>query len=232
MKVTLHHNRPPVLMTETVSFERSTGGIVSTLVGVSQLTPSPILWPSPGTTPAAEEDAQRRELSLQLHLHFHDMRRRACESCPVSLLPLFEEQLFELEATVRGAITGRLSPFLEVSIYIREVEEFGRRWLPYLEPPPPPPPRVRYHEPDRSVWLDGRCIARELDRKHFGFLRVLVDRYPDPVTWNVITQSGTGCLGGNQSRVCGSLPTAVRALVESGSDGYALRLPEKLSAPV
>lgn len=215
----------------SVPFDRSTGSIVYTLHSVSQLTPSPILWPAPGED-AVEIAEKRREFSRQLEQYFHDIRCRARESCPPALLPCFEEQLCEIEATVRATVTGRLSPFADLSYHIRQVEEFGRRWLPCLEPPLPPPPRVRYDAPDRSVWVDGKCLARELDRKQFGFVRALADAYPDPVTWNVIAQSGTGCRGGNQTRVYNSLPPAVRDLVESGSDGYAMCLPAKLSTAV
>jgi hypothetical protein len=216
---------------EVVSLEQSTAAVISTLLRVAEHSSSPVLWPETGT--ASVEVVQRCEWSQELEGHFREMRRRArATDGPASLLPMFEEHLSELEATVRGAVTGRLSSFLSISDFIREVEAFKTRWVPYIDPPPAPPPRVRCDEADRSVWLDGRCIARELDRKHFGFIRVLVDRYPDPVTWNVIAQSGTGCRGGNQSRVRNSLPPTVRDLVESGSDGYALRLPEKLSTAV
>jgi len=237
MKVTLRSEVLPVLTVETAPFDRSTGCIVYALQKVSELTTSsPVLWPAHGVTglPLAEE-VKRGELSRELHRNFHDMRLRAREKCPPTLLPRFEDELCLMEAGIRGAITGRLSVFLEVSIHIREVEDFARRWRPYLEPPLPPPlppPRLQCDETDRSVWLDGKCLARELDRKQFAFLTALVRAYPDPVTWNTIAQTQPGCRGGNQSRLRGSLPKAVADYIESGPNGYGLRLPEKLSAPV
>jgi hypothetical protein len=216
---------------EVTTLERSAAALISALLRIVEQAPSPVLWPDSGMS--SEEAVQRREWSQELEQHFCAMRRRARHAgTPEALLPMFEQQLSELEATVRGAITGRLSLFFNSSDFIRQVEAFQKRWVPWIEPPPAPPRRVRYNESDRSVWLDGQCIARELDRKQFGFVRVLVDRYPDPVTWNVIAQAGTGCRGGNQTRLRNSLPWPVGQLVESGPDGYALRLPEKLSTAV
>jgi hypothetical protein len=218
---------------DTNSFERATGAIVYTIIGIAQQSPSPIiLWPTSTAEQDTDEEAQRSKWSQELERHFRDVRRCARKHCPVSLLPRFEDQLCEIEATVRAAVAGRLSSFLDLSYYIRQVEDFRKRWIPYLDPPQAPPPRVRYNETDRSVWLDGRCIAKELNRKQFGFVRALVDAYPDPVTWNVISQTATGCRGGNQTRLRNSLPRSISQYVESGPDGYVLRLPDKLSTAV
>jgi hypothetical protein len=215
------------------SLQRATGAVVCTLLRVAQSSPTPVVWPAPGTEPVnAYERELRREWSLELERHFRDMRRHARQFCPPPLLPMFEQQLSEVEATARAAVTARLGPFLGLSDHIKQVEAFQRRWVPYLDPPLAPPPRMRCDEADRSVWLDGRCLAKELDRKQFGFLRALVDAYPDPVTWKFVAQTQKGCRGANQTRLRNSLPIAVLNLLESGNDGYGLRLPDKMSTTV
>src|SRR5262245_30696979 len=91
---------------ELVSFDRSTGGIVYALHCVAKMKPPTILWPSSGSTSAVEDEERvRREWSQKVEHHFHDMRRRARVHCPQALLPQFEDQLCEIEANVRGAIT-------------------------------------------------------------------------------------------------------------------------------
>jgi hypothetical protein len=218
------------LLDPEVTLEDATRYVVHTLHLIQELTPSPVIWSDSESTPAnAAQERQRQEWSLELRRHFHNMRRRAAAHCPESLLPKFEEQLIEIEATLRAAVTGRLSPFVQLSDHISQVEEFQRRWTPYIDPPPP---RIRCNDTDRSVWLDGRCIAKELDRKHFGFIRALARAYPDPLTWNRIINSGSGLRGGNQTRFMHNLPRDLKKYVESGSDGYVLRLPARLSTAV
>ena len=110
----------------SVPFDRSTGSVVYTLHCVAKLSSSPLLWPALDAA-AVEIAEKRREFSQQLERYFHDMRGRARESCPLALLLCFEEQLLEIEATLRATVTGRLSPFADLSYHIRQVEDFGRR---------------------------------------------------------------------------------------------------------
>ena len=120
------HPDPLETARDVVSLERAAAAIISTLIRVAEHSPSPVLWPDSGTSTV--EVVQRREWSQELERHFRDMRQRARATGPVTLLPMFEEQLCELEATVRGAVTGRLTAFLSISDYIRRVEEFKNRW--------------------------------------------------------------------------------------------------------
>jgi hypothetical protein len=211
---------------EVVSLERSIGCIVYTLVRVSQQSPSTLLWPAPVSV--VERDT-RRGWSLELEGHFRNMRRHAKDHCPPPMLPMFEDELRPIEATARAAVTGLLAPVLILSDHIRDIEAFQRKWVPYIDPRPKPPPRLRYDETDRSVWLDEKCLARELDRKQFGFVRSLVNAYPDPVKWDFISRTERGCLGANQTRLRNTLPKPVSDLLESSNDGYMFRLPDKLS---
>jgi hypothetical protein len=218
------------------TIRRCTGEVVYGLHCVARMSPTPVLWPAPAGSPeAAEDERLRREWSQKLALHFHNMRRCARANCPLSLLPQFEDQLCEIEANIRAAVTGRLMIFVDLTYHIRLIEEFRDRWVPYVDPPPlppPPPPRLRYDREDHSLWIDGRCVAKELDRKQFGFVSALVNAYPEPVKWSVISKTVSGCRGGNQTRLRASLPPAIENLIEGGPDGYAIRLPERLSTAV
>ncbi|AWM39111.1 hypothetical protein GobsT_26130 [Gemmata obscuriglobus] len=209
-----------------LTIERSVAAVVSALVrATSHLSPLSL-----GTAPADPgADQRRREWSDELETHFAAMRRRARQLCPPPMLPQFEDDLTEIEATVRGAITGRVVLFWDLDQHVEQVKGFGRRWVPYIDPPPP---RLRCDETDRSVRLDGRVLATELKREEFAFVQMLAARYPDPVPWRTVTNAAPGCRGKNQTRVLNALPAAVRNLIESDATGYALRLPPKLSTGV
>jgi hypothetical protein len=231
MEATSHPNPLQPAVSDTVTIECAAAAIISLLRRVVEHSPSPVLWPDAGTSSVEVE--QRRDWSQELGNHFRQMRQYArTADGPATLLPMFEEQLSELEATLRGAVTGRLTVFFNIPDFIRQVEEFRGRWVPYLDPPPGPPPRLKCNEGDRSVWLDGQCLATEMRRDQFGFIRTLAAAYPDSVKWAVITNTVPGCRGGNQTRLRNSLPRVVGRLVESGPQGYALRLPAKMSKAV
>ena len=210
--------------------ERSTARIVFAIHSAARLTPAPALWPAPAD-PAADE-AARLALSQELESHFRDMRRRAREGCPPPMLLSFEDELRELEANVRAAVTGRLSLFVDYSYHIRLVEDFSRKWVPYVDPPPAPPPRVRCDEADRSVWLDEKCIASGLKRDEFEYFRALAKAYPNTLVWRLARTTLPGFRGKNQSRFKKKLSAPIRRLIETTSSGSVLRLPAKTSTTV
>ena len=98
-------------------------------------------------------------------------------------------------------------------------------------PPPPPNPtgdRVRCQDTDRSVWLDGKRMACELELPVFRFFKVLVEAYPDPVTYSKISERAPGLKGKHPTRdLKDRLPAPLEKWVQSGKHGYFLQLPEQ-----
>lgn len=213
--------------------ERVTADIISALTrGARQSSFAP-LWPASAEA-AADDDGvpQRLESSRELAGHFRTIRQHAREHCPESLLPKFEDDLTGIEATVRSAVRGHLAVCWDLDYHVGLIEPFRERWTPYLEPPPAPPLRVECKAADRSVWLDGRCLATEMSPPQFGFVNALSIAYPGAAKWKAIRQTATGCKGGNSTRLLKQMPWSVRKLVKGTSQGYVLRLPEKLSTGV
>ena len=86
--------------------------------------------------------------------------------------------------------------------------------------------RLRCDETDRSVYLDGRRIAGELDLTLFRVFRVLVDQYPEAIPFRLIKARVPGLHGKHPTRdFRDRLPPVLSPLVRSGRAGYFLRLP-------
>lgn len=213
------------------SLERAAAAIINTLLRVAEQCPSPVLWPEAGTSSVEVE--QRREWSRELEGYFREMRTCARDTDgPETLLPMFEGHLVELEATMRGAIAGRGAAFLSIHDFIRQVEDFQKRWGPYIDPPPAPPPRVQFDEGDRSFWVDGRRVATGLTRDEFEYLKALARAHPNILSWRRVTNTVPGFHGKNQSRFKRELPEPVRELIEATPTGSVLRLPANSSTGV
>lgn len=91
---------------------------------------------------------------------------------------------------------------------------------------PPQTSRVRCDESDRSVYLDGKRVAGEVELTLFGFFRVLAEAYPNPVAFKEIQRRTPGLLGKHPTRdLKNRLPVALARLLGSGKHGYQLRLP-------
>jgi hypothetical protein len=90
----------------------------------------------------------------------------------------------------------------------------------------PAPPRVRCNESDRSVELDGRRIASEVELPVFRFFKAIADAYPDPIPFKKIRTVAPRLRGKHPTRDLNDrLPTALARLVRSGKHGYSLELP-------
>lgn len=209
--------------------ERSAAAIVAILHTVASASPAPVLWPAPGVP----DDSERMlAWSRDLAGHFSAMRRRARISGQGAMLQMFEEDLRPLEATTRAAVTGRLSQFASISDRMREVEVFAARWVPYIDPLPEPAPRIRCDERDRSVWIDGRCLATGLDRNVFSYARALAAAYPNTLAWRVVRNTLPGFKGKNQTRFKSGLPDELRKVIETTATGSVFRLSPILSTTV
>jgi hypothetical protein len=59
--------------------------------------------------------------------------------------------------------------------------------------------RIRFNSGNRSLWLDDRLIASNLDEEVFDYMKVLVSSYPDPISYKGIRKQSP-LLPENQSR--------------------------------
>jgi hypothetical protein len=93
------------------------------------------------------------------------------------------------------------------------------------------PVRVRCDESDRSIYLDGKRVAEEMELAVFRFFRAIVGAYPDPISYRKIANRVPGLLGKHPTRdLKGRLPTPLAGWVRSGKHGYCLKLPPPKSS--
>jgi hypothetical protein len=92
--------------------------------------------------------------------------------------------------------------------------------------PAGPPARVRCDESDRSVYLDGKRVASEVELAVFRFFRAIAESYPDPISYKKIADRVPGFHGKHPTRdLKDRLPSPLASWVKSGKHGYHLRLP-------
>jgi hypothetical protein len=96
-------------------------------------------------------------------------------------------------------------------------------------PPQTPNPagsRVRCRDTDRSVWLDGKWVAGEIELSVYRFFSAVLDAYPDAVSYPTISNRVPGLKGKHPTRdLKGRLPPPLDKWVQSGKHGYFLQLP-------
>lgn len=86
--------------------------------------------------------------------------------------------------------------------------------------------RVHCDEADRSVSLDGKLIAHNIELALFRFFRVLAEVCPDPISYRRIQERAPGLKGKHPTRdLRDRLPPELSRLVTSGKHGYQLHLP-------
>lgn len=188
------------------------------------------LWPHDEPVPRTPATPHTRAKTVEGCVSA--MRYRARQHCPGGLLADFERDLREVDVALRGALAQPYTARCAVGTLLASVEQFGKRWQPYCDPPPSPPPRFRCDETDRSVWLDGQCIASNLERPEFAFVSALAAAEPEPISFRTM-QAHVRCLqSANQTRLLEKLPPELRKVIESSNAGYALKLPPKLSTTV
>lgn len=212
-----------------VGFAQSVAGIVAVLRRAADQNPFTQFWPAPG--PDGDHKPGQTDVQ-QLHGHFSDLRLYARVRGAESLLGNFETHLREVEAMLCAAVASPSLAVFGVDALVGAAEELSRRWGVYFDPLPEPPARMVCDEADRSLWLDDRCLGRELSRPGFGYVCMLARAYPDFVKWKVVQEKVPGCQGANQDRFKKQLPLPVQNLIESSNQGSALRLPAKLSTSV
>jgi hypothetical protein len=189
-----------------------------------------LLWPEDETLQSASATQNMRAKKVAESISA--MRYRARQHCPGGLLPDFERDIRELDIAIRGALAQRYTARCAVDLLLASVERFGIRWQPYLDPPPSRPPRLRCDETDRSIWLDGRCVAPNLSKRQFEFVRAVAKASPDAISFRTLRNLLNCLRGANQARLKNELPPKLRELIEGGPTGYVLKLPPKLSASV
>ncbi|MBN9521015.1 hypothetical protein J0H58_21270 [bacterium] len=107
-----------------------------------------------------------------------------------------------------------------------EPDPAPRRGAPGVTTPGDSGGRLRCDEADRSVYLDGRRIAGEVDLTLFRFFRVLAEEYPDAIPFRLIQRRVAGLGGKHPTRdLRDRLPLELSRLVTSGRAGYSLKLP-------
>jgi hypothetical protein len=90
-----------------------------------------------------------------------------------------------------------------------------------------PTPRLRCNPLDRSIWLDGKQIAREVERADYAFIALLNASYPNWMTFPAMQELAPDLEGVNQTRLKRHLPRRLAALVRSTrGKGHALKLPK------
>lgn len=188
------------------------------------------LWPTAEAGPRTR--AVHHERARTVEMHISAIRYRASRHCRDGVLDAFERDLLELDVAIRGALSQPYTARCAVDVLLMSVERFGYRWQPYLDPLPGPLPRLRCDETDRSIWLDGRCIAPNLPKPHFEFVRGVAKAAPNAIKFSTLKNLLSCLRGTNQSRLRKQLPPKLQELIEGGPKGYTLKLPPRMSASV
>jgi hypothetical protein len=90
-----------------------------------------------------------------------------------------------------------------------------------------PPRRVVCNAADRSVSLDGKVRARELPEGIFEFVRLIVEAYPNPITFTEMLERSVVLAGANQSRLKKNIPETLKDLIKAvRGRGSVLTLPK------
>ncbi len=88
-----------------------------------------------------------------------------------------------------------------------------------------PPPRMRFDDATRTIYLDGKEVARHQDHDVLAYFKLLWAAYPNDTTFKVMKEKSNGELT-NDSRTKKKMPASLKKLFTSTARaGSRLKLP-------